>query len=283
MKLKLLGVSVVALTIALGGSALSATATPDLVPSGYTLADTDALASRVINSKVYSGTASDAAEIGYVKDVVLGASGQVSAVVLGVGGFLGAGEKSVAVAYSQIQWTTASDGSLRGSLDSNKDALAAAPDFKFPDYAAVAQASTASVAQVSSASSGLASSASSAVAPSDVDMTTLKPFDVATLKAEDLKGTDVISPTGQKLGDIDDFVLTGDGKVDAVIVEFGGFLGMGTKHVAVAYDGLKFMVGSSNERYLVINVTKDQLNAQLDYNKDDYPANRDKERLVLKP
>lgn len=114
-------------------------------------------------------------------------------------------------------------------------------------------------------------------------MTTLKPLDVASLKAEDLKGIDVISPTGQKLGDIDDFVLTGDGKVDAVIVEFGGFLGMGTKHVAVAYDGLKFMVGPNNERYLVVNVTKDQLNAQLDYNKDDYAANRDKERLVLKP
>ena len=114
-------------------------------------------------------------------------------------------------------------------------------------------------------------------------MTTLKPLDVASLKAEDLKGTDVISPTGQKLGDIDDFVLTGDGKIDAVVVEFGGFLGIGTKHVAVAYQGLKFMVGPSNERYLVINVTKDQLNAQPDYNKDDYAANRDKERLVLKP
>jgi len=93
----------------------------------------------------------------------------------------------------------------------------------------------------------------------------------------------VISPDGQKLGDIDDFVLTSDGKVDAVIVEFGGFLGLGTKRVAVAYQGLKFMAGPSNERYLVINVTKDQLNAQADYNKDDYAANRDKERLVLTP
>ena len=283
MNLKFLSVSVIALTIALGGPALSATTTPDLVPSGYTIATNDALASRVINTKVYSGTAADAAEIGYVKDLVLGASGQISAVVLGIGGFLGAGEKNVAVAYSQIQWTLASDGSLRGSLNSTKDALAAAPDFKFPDYAAIAQASSSSMAPVSGASSILASSASSAAQPGDVDMTTLKPLDVATLKADDLKGTDVISPTGQKLGDIDDFVLSADGKVDAVIVEFGGFLGMGTKHVAVAYQGLKFMVGPSNERYLVINVTKDQLNAQLDYNKDDYATNRDKERLVLKP
>ena len=284
MKLKFfLSASAMALTLALSGSALAATATPDLVPSGYTIANTDALASRVINAKVYSGPNADAAEIGYVKDLVLGASGQISAVVLGIGGFLGAGEKDVAVAYSQVQWTLASDGTLRGVLSSTKDALAAAPDFKFPDYTAVAQASSsASMAQTSSASSMTAAS-SSAPQAGDVDMTTLKPLDVASLKAEDLKGTDVISPSGQKLGDIDDFVLTGDGKVDAVVVEFGGFLGIGTKHVAVAYQGLKFMVGPSNERYLVINVTKDQLNAQPDYNKDDYAANRDKERLVLKP
>jgi len=283
MSVKFLSVSAMALTIALGGPALAATATPDLVPSGYTIANSDALASRVINAKVYSGPNADAAEVGYVKDLVLGASGQISAVVLGIGGFLGAGEKNVAVAYSQIQWALASDGSVRGVLSSTKDALAAAPDFKFPDYTAIAQASNASATQTSSAASVAVTSSSSAPQPGDVDMTTLKPLDVASLKAEDLKGIDVISPTGQKLGDIDDFVLTGDGKIDAVIVEFGGFIGIGTKHVAIAYDGLKFMVGPSNERYLVVNVTKDQLNAQPDYNKDDYATNRDKERLVLKP
>lgn len=282
MKLKSLSVSLVALTIAIGGPAWAAT-TPDLVPSGYTVAKTDALATRVINSKVYSGPAADAPEIGYVKDLVLGASGQISAVVLGIGGFLGAGEKNVAVAYSQIQWALASDGSLRGSLNATKEALAAAPDFQFPNYTAAAQISSASIASASSASSMITSSSSTAVQPSDVDMTTLKTFDVASLKGDDLKGIDVISPAGQKLGDIDDFVLTSDGKVDAVIVEFGGFLGLGTKRVAVAYQGLKFMAGPSNERYLVINVTKDQLNAQADYNKDDYAANRDKERLVLTP
>jgi len=283
MKPSFLGLGAIALSFALAAPALAATATPDLVPSGYTVANDDALASRVLNSKVFSGSAADAPEVGYVKDLVLGTSGKISAVVLGVGGFLGAGEKNVAVAYSQINWTLTNDGSVRGVLNSTKDALAAAPDFKFPDYAAVAQASSPSLAApaATASSSALASVASSAPQVGDVDLGVLKPLDVATLKAEDLRGTDVISPTGQKLGDIDDFVLSNDGKVDAVIVEFGGFLGIGTKHVAVAYEGLKFLVGQNNERYLVIDVTKDQLNAQADYNKDDYASNRDKERLIL--
>jgi len=109
MKASFLQISVLALIVA-AGPTWAATSAPDLVPTGYTLAQTDSLASRLINSKVYSGTAADAPEIGYIKDVVLDASGQATAVILGIGGFLGAGEKNVAVAYSQIQWAIARAG-----------------------------------------------------------------------------------------------------------------------------------------------------------------------------
>jgi len=245
------------------------------VPSGYTTAATDLFATKLVGSKVYSGTAADAPEIGYVKDVVLGADGKIGAIILGIGGFLGAGEKNVAVAYGQVQWVVGNDGAVRGSLTSTKDQLAAAPEFKFPDYTAIAKASSVS-------SSAVNPSSSSAAQPGDTDVSQLKPLDPATLKSEDLKGIDVISPTGQKLGDTEDFVLNGDGKVDAVIVEFGGFLGMGKKEVAVAYPG-KFLVGPSNERYLMLNVTKEQLDAQPAYNKDDYAKDRNAERLVVAP
>src|SRR3569623_2270196 len=161
MNAKLLTASALALTIALSGSAIGANAVPDLVPSGYTIANTDALATRILNSKVYSGSAADAPEIGYVKDIVLGSSGQISAVVLGSGGFLGAGEKDVAVAYPQIQWTVASDGSLRGAMNTTKDALAAAPDFKFPDGNVAPNASSVA-SQNSSAVASAANVSSSA-------------------------------------------------------------------------------------------------------------------------
>jgi len=274
MKMRTLAVSVLLATTAIISPAWAATtAVPDLVPSGYTTAATDLFATKLMGSKVYSGTAADAAEIGYVKDVILGSDGKITAIILGIGGFLGAGEKDVAVAYSQVQWVVANDGGVRGSLASTKEQLAAAPDFKFPDYTAIAQASSASVAVDTS---------SSATQPGDTDVSKLQPLDPSTLKSEDLKGIDVISPTGQKLGDTEDFVLSSDGKVDSVIVEFGGFLGMGKKEVAVAYPG-KFLVGPNNERYLMLNVTKEQLEAQPAYNKDDFAKNRDKERLVVAP
>jgi len=173
MNAKLLTASALALTIALSGSAIGANAVPDLVPSGYTIANTDALATRILNSKVYSGSAADAPEIGYVKDIVLGSSGQISAVVLGIGGFLGAGEKDVAVAYPQIQWTVASDGSLRGAMNTTKDALAAAPDFKFPDGNAASNTSSAAAQNASSAVTSASAVPSSTPPASDVDVSKL--------------------------------------------------------------------------------------------------------------
>jgi hypothetical protein len=104
---------------------------------------------------------------------------------------------------------------------------------------------------------------------------------VATLKSEDLKGIDVIDPKGQKIAKINDFVLTPDGKVDAVVVDFGGFLGIGSKQVALAYEGLKFLADASNHRYLQVNVTKDQLDKAPAYDKNSYAANRATQRITI--
>ena len=128
--------------------------------------------------------------------------------------------------------------------------------------------------------SGAMTDASGNTVQPEVDPASLKSVDFASMKTDDLKGVDVIGPQGQKLGAINDFVLgKGTDKVDAVIVDFGGFLGIGTKQVAIGYDNLKFMTDANNKRYLEVNVTKDQLNAQQAYNKDTYEANRDQQRM----
>ena len=66
-----------------------------------------------------------------------------------------------------------------------------------------------------------------------------------------------------------------------MLVDFGGFLGIGKKEVAIAFEGLKFLADTHNKRYLQVNVTKAQLDAQRAYNKDDYVANRAAERLMV--
>jgi hypothetical protein len=48
----------------------------------------------------------DHARLGSVEDILIGADGRVLAVVIGVGGFLGIGEKQVAVPYAEVAWNT---------------------------------------------------------------------------------------------------------------------------------------------------------------------------------
>jgi sporulation protein YlmC with PRC-barrel domain len=50
---------------------------------------------------------------------------------------------------------------------------------------------------------------------------------------------DVYDQKDNKIGDVNDILLDKDGRVSAVIVGVGGFLGIGEKDVAVSFDALK--------------------------------------------
>ena len=70
------------------------------------------------------------AKIGDIKDVLVGPNGQINAVIVGVGGFLGAGEKDVAVNFSSIKQTM-KDNKVYLTMDTTKDALRSAPGFRY--------------------------------------------------------------------------------------------------------------------------------------------------------
>jgi sporulation protein YlmC with PRC-barrel domain len=264
----------------LASSGMAATA----ISQGYVATPDDHYGSTITGQHVYSSVAADAEDFGTIKDLVVDKSGKVRAVIVGVGGFLGIGQKNVAIDYGQVQWMTATDGSLHAVTNTTKEALQAAADFNFtdtlgPDGKAFAASGTAKPLTTPAATSQAVNTPAASVAGTNVS--SFKALDSASLKTEDLKGIDVIGSDGRKLAEIDDFILSSAGKVDAVLVDFGGFLGVGKKEVAVAFDGLKFLSDNDGKRYLQVNVTKEQLEAQRAYNKDDYVANRDAERLVV--
>jgi sporulation protein YlmC with PRC-barrel domain len=70
------------------------------------------------------------AKIGEIMDVLVAKDGQVQTAIVGVGGFLGAGEKDVAVSFSSIK-KTMKDDKVYLTLDTTKDALKKAPGFKY--------------------------------------------------------------------------------------------------------------------------------------------------------
>ena len=60
-------------------------------------------------------------------------------------------------------------------------------------------------------------------------------------RASKLMGLDVYNEANEKLGDINELMLDKDGKINAVVIGVGGFLGVGEHDIAVTMDKLKFM------------------------------------------
>jgi sporulation protein YlmC with PRC-barrel domain len=93
--------------------------------------------------------------------------------------------------------------------------------------------------------------------------------DRGDVRASKLIGASVYNDRNEKIGSVDDLVLGKDNKADEVVVSVGGFLGIGTKLVAVPYTQLKLgdtKNASSDNKVVMPGATKESLKAQPGFN-----------------
>ena len=74
-------------------------------------------------------------KIGEITDLIVQNDGKIAAAMVGVGGFLGMGEKDVAVPFEALHATTKNNKTYL-VMNTNKDALKSAPGFKYDRSAA---------------------------------------------------------------------------------------------------------------------------------------------------
>ncbi|QIO32384.1 PRC-barrel domain-containing protein [Bradyrhizobium sp. 1(2017)] len=60
-------------------------------------------------------------------------------------------------------------------------------------------------------------------------------------RASKLMGLNVYNEANEKLGDVNELLVDKSGKIEAVVIGIGGFLGMGEHDIAVSMDKLKFV------------------------------------------
>lgn len=79
-----------------------------------------------------------------------------------------------------------------------------------------------------------------------------------------LLGHMVLGPEARELGRIVDLLADGQGRVRAVVLDIGGFMGVGTRKIAVAWSALRF---STTEKGPVISIVipTDRLKSWADY------------------
>lgn len=268
---------------------------PTVLSQGYATGGTDTLVTQLLGQTVYGSIEDDAAEIGTINNMVVTSGQGISAVVIGVGGFLGAGSKDVAVDFSQLEWAEREDGSRRWVLATTAEDLSAAPAFIWSD----SEATTGDPALTTDQEENQLVDGDPNAAPVDPDLTTDQPdrqvittpvdrtgfsdFDESGLTADELRGIGVYGINDEQIGTIGDIVTHADGSFDAVIVDVGGFLGLGAKPVAVGFDNLAFSADTFGNRYLFLNASREQLEAQAAYDPATYEAERESQRMVISP
>jgi sporulation protein YlmC with PRC-barrel domain len=78
--------------------------------------------------------------------------------------------------------------------------------------------------------------------------------------ASSLKAKNVYDRSDAKIGVINDLVIDRDGRVAAVVIGVGGFLGIGEKNVGVPFQDIKVSMRDNNE-WLVLERSKEDLRA----------------------
>lgn len=80
-------------------------------------------------------------------------------------------------------------------------------------------------------------------------------------RSSELVGSSVVSDANDTIGKIDDIIITPDGKAPYAILSVGGFLGMGSRLVAVPYSSLKL----SDNKVTLPGASKDTLTAMPEF------------------
>jgi sporulation protein YlmC with PRC-barrel domain len=195
--------------------------------------------------------------LGKIEDVVVHPGGATSYAVLSIGGWLGMGDKLFAMPWSVLRTVERNpaekDGPSSLVLPLTKERLKAAPGFDQKHWPALANPEW--ITEID------------AFYADEIRPSSAKPIEgsvhnsVISWRATELRGANVQTPTGEKLGDIKEIVIDARGRVSYVALSVGGFLGLGDRLVAVPWDALKFSLAGEkgDKRLITLPSTKQQL------------------------
>jgi|SRR5580658_4620230 hypothetical protein len=108
-------------------------------------------------------------------------------------------------------------------------------------------------------------------APAAASKDAVPPPSVTIIGAGDAHGVlgrDVRSPADENMGRIVDVIVDRAGKVRAAVIDFGGFLGVGSRKIVVDWKALRFGRIANKGDSITLELTKDQVMAAPEYKED---------------
>jgi hypothetical protein len=104
-----------------------------------------------------------------------------------------------------------------------------------------------------------------AAAPSAAPKATPEVTVLNTHEVEGVLGREVRDPANEDMGRIVDVLVKHGGEVRAAIIDFGGFLGVGSRKIAVDWNVLHFPAPGKAPPYITLELTRDQVKAAPEY------------------
>jgi hypothetical protein len=86
--------------------------------------------------------------------------------------------------------------------------------------------------------------------------------------AHGILGRDVRSAANEDMGRIVDVIVDREGTVRAAVIDFGGFLGVGSRKIVVDWNALHFSQVANKSDSITLELTKEQVNAAPEYKED---------------
>lgn len=275
---KLFGTTALVLSLAVPAIAQDATS-PYLAGLEQGVRATDFIGKRVYVTEADTTGLSDTAlaqanadweDAGEISDIIISLAGDNEAVLVDFGGFLGMGEKTVAVSMGNLTMVpdSASPDDYFLVFQGNKAALESAPAF---DENMVYDATDAAKDGMTGTSKTAADTTGT-----DTEMALVQETGTAMMDGQivdygmmtdtDLIGKRVFGPNDEDVGEISAVAIDADNKITAAVVDVGGFLGMGEKPVALTSDMLRLVTDpDSKEVVFRVTATQEQLEAMPNY------------------
>ncbi len=233
----------------------------------------------------YEGVQDDWDDIGEVNDVILSRDGNVEAVLVDIGGFLGMGENRVAVDMGSLRFVsddaTAEDESdYFLVLNTSRESLEQAPAYQASDQANAGSATSETETDMAATDSNadMASDNTATETAENADMTATDAGRIPVqrdgymlaeevdLTAERLTGAAAYDAKDEWIGEVSELVLNDDGRVNSVIVDVGGFLGIGEKPVELNLSDIDILrADDGTDLRVYISMTESELEAMPDY------------------
>ena len=107
--------------------------------------------------------------------------------------------------------------------------------------------------------------------PQDVAKQPAPPPSVTVIGARDahgILGREVRSAANENMGRIVDVIVDREGTVRAAVIDFGGFLGVGSRKIVVEWNALRFGGVASKSDSITLELTKEQVTAAPEYKED---------------